>query len=46
MLKKELSEILNQTLSQDDKDWAGVRLCFSEFYDKIKEKLMEDEILS
>lgn len=46
MLKKELQSILNLTLSQDESNWGGVKECFSAFYDKIKEKLMEDDILS
>ncbi len=45
MLKKELCSILNKTLSQDDYEWAGVKQCFNSFYDKIKEKLTEDEVL-
>lgn len=46
MLKKELTAILNKTLSQDDYEWAGVKVCFNTFYEKIKEKLIEDPILS
>jgi hypothetical protein len=46
MLKKELSPILNQILSMDDTAWAGVKECFSAFYQSIKERLMEDEVLS
>ena len=45
MLKKEIATTLSKTLSQDDDDWAGVRKCFSKFYQKIKEQLMKDEIL-
>lgn len=45
MLKKELCSILNKTLSQDDSEWAGVRQCFNSFYESIKLKLLEDEIL-
>ncbi len=46
MLKKELTGILNKVLSQDEIEWAGVRKCFNCFYEKIQEKLSEDEILS
>ena len=46
MLKKEVCLILNKTLSQDDIEWGGVKQCFNDFYEKIKERLMEDEILS
>ncbi len=31
---------------QDDLEWAGVKQCFNNFYEKIQEKLKEDEILS
>ena len=31
---------------QDDVEWAGVKKCFNVFYEKIQEKLNEDEILS
>ena len=46
MLKKELTGILNKVLSQDEIEWAGVRKCFNCFYEKIQEKLSEDDILS
>jgi hypothetical protein len=46
MLKKELSGTLNKVLMQDDVEWAGVKKCFNVFYEKIQEKLKEDEILS
>jgi hypothetical protein len=46
MLKKELQSILNKVLMQDDLEWAGVKQCFNTFYEKIQEKLKEDEILS
>jgi hypothetical protein len=46
MLKKEITCILNKTLSQDDIEWAGVKKCFNTFYDKIYEKLKDDEVLS
>jgi hypothetical protein len=46
MLKKEVSTILNKVLPQDDVEWAGVKKCFNTFYDKIQERLMEDELLS
>jgi hypothetical protein len=32
-------------LSYDDLEWAGVKQCFADFYDKIREKIMDDEIL-
>jgi Vacuolar sorting protein 9 (VPS9) domain len=46
MLKKEMCQILNKTLSQDDSEWAGVKQCFNSFYESIREKLLKDEILS
>ena len=46
MLKKELSGSLNKVLMQDDVEWAGVKKFFNVFYEKIQEKLKEDEILS
>lgn len=45
MLKKEIVQILSQTLSRDDDNWAGVRQTFSKFYQKIKEQLMKDDVL-
>jgi hypothetical protein len=46
MLKKELTVILGKVLMQEDVEWAGVKKCFNSFYEKIQEKLKEDEILS
>ena len=46
MLKKELSGTLNKVLMQNDVEWAGVKQCFNVFYEKILEKLNEDELLS
>lgn len=37
---------MNKTLSQDDIEWAGVKQCFNDFYQSIRLKLYEDEILS
>jgi hypothetical protein len=37
--------ILSRVLSQDDLEWAGVKQCFQDFYEKIKAKIQEDEIL-
>jgi hypothetical protein len=33
-------------LSIDDIEWAGVKQCFQDFYEKVRDKLMEDDILS
>ena len=30
----------------DNLEWAGVKQVFSDFYDIIKQKIMEDEVLS
>ena len=37
--------ILSKVLSQDDIEWAGVKQSFQDFYEKIRVKLMEDDIL-
>ena len=38
--------ILSRILSKDDLEWAGVKQCFTDFYDRVLQKLQEDEILS
>jgi hypothetical protein len=38
-------QILSKILSQDDLEYAGMRKCFTDFYELIRAKLMEDPIL-
>ncbi|CDW79851.1 rab5 gdp gtp exchange factor [Stylonychia lemnae] len=38
--------IIGKVLSFDDLEWAGIKQCFADFYEKVRTKVMEDEILS
>ena len=33
-------------MSQDDHEYAGIRQCFNDFYERIRNKLSEDSVLS
>eukprot|EP00347_Sterkiella_histriomuscorum_P018883 403343810 len=41
-----LTNILGRVLQQDDIEWGGVKQCFQDFYNLIKQKVQEDQILS
>jgi hypothetical protein len=38
--------LVGKLLSYDDIEWAGIKECFSVFFEKVKEKLYEDPLLS
>lgn len=44
MIKQQ--SILSKLLSQDNLEWGGIRKVFADFYEMIREKLIEDPVLS